>query len=429
MAKLEILTGKRKGAVIDLSDGEFDVGNRKSAVISIRDPWISYNHAKIHGQAGRFFIEDLGSSNGTWIDGKKIERHELSGKTLIYFGKTKVRFEGAEAPAASPAGEKPWWDEVIDGGAAPQQDAGTRARLKRLEAELAEERGMRRALERYFDLPEGSRIGDAAKAGELEKTVEELQTKLRDAEKGGGAEVEAAVAKATEDLRQDHMTKIVELEAKVQQAEGRAVDFENRLKDKTENAKAELERVRESLEQELSEAREALEQARAQAAGDGDADEALSQERERAAGLEKELGEARGKLRDAEEQLSATKAELEEAQAVPAAGGEGGEEVETLKSQLWAAVEEATKWKEDARQARDTLEEAQAEADKAKAEHAQVVQEIDEISMEQIEIEEELNLKLDLLRSKLAEATGQAEDEIKSQLEQEVAAATAEEED
>ncbi|HBP18184.1 MAG TPA: hypothetical protein DEA08_10380, partial [Planctomycetes bacterium] len=95
--------------MIDLSEGEFDIGNRKSAAISIRDPWISYNHAKIHGQGGRFFIEDLGSSNGTWIDSKKIERQELSGKTLIYFGKTKARFEGAEAPAAAAAGgDKPW---------------------------------------------------------------------------------------------------------------------------------------------------------------------------------------------------------------------------------------------------------------------------------------------------------------------------------
>jgi chromosome segregation ATPase len=413
VAKLEILTGKQQGTVIDLQDGDFDIGNRKSAQISIRDRWISYNHARISSSAGRFVIEDLGSSNGTWIDGEKIKRHELSGDTLIYLGKTKIRFEGAVAAAA--AGGQPWWDKVIDGeGDEGEQTGPQRARSKRLEAELAGERGMRRALERYFDLPEGSRIGDAAKAGALQTQVEELTSKLKDAEKGGGADTEAAVAEATERLRREHMSKVVELEARATSSESRAVELESRLGDKTTQSAKEVERVKESLQSEIEDLRGSLEEARKAASESAGGDEALQQERDRATTLEKDLGESRDRVRELEEQTSQLESTIADAKA---SGSEGaGEEIETLKTQLWAAVEEATKWKEDARQHKDSLEESQAEADKAKAEHAQVVQEIDEISMEQIEIEEELNLKVQILCDRLVEITDQDEDAVRADL-------------
>ncbi|MGE0708349.1 MAG: FHA domain-containing protein [Planctomycetota bacterium] len=433
MAKLEILTGKRKGEVIDLADGDNDIGNRKDAKIRIRDPWISYSHAKIVGAGGRFVLEDLGSSNGTWVNGEKVQRCELSGSTLIYLGKTKCRFQGEAAPVAAaapplgaPAGKdgQAWWDTVLEtGGASGGEESGpNRAKLMRLEAELAEERGMRRALERYFDLPEGARIGDAAKAGELQKKVEELEGKVKEAEKGG-AGVEAAVAEATGKLRTEHMTKVVELEGKLRAAETRAGDLDLRLKEKTEQAARELERVRESLQQEVEGLRGSLDEARQASAAQAGGDEALKQERERATTLERELGEARDRARSLEQDVSRLEGELDDARSAKAQGGEA--DVETLKTQLWAAVEEATKWKEEARQVKDSLEEAQAEADKAKAEHAQVVQEIDEISMEQIEIEEELNLKLRLLREQLAEATGQSEDDIDAQLDERLQAADA----
>lgn len=107
MAKLEVLSGKRKGKTYDVPDaGEVSIGNRKSAGITLRDPWISHKHAKISSDGGRFFIEDLGSSNGTWIDGEKVEKHELSGGQFVYFGKTKTRFlTGDEVAGPAPADE------------------------------------------------------------------------------------------------------------------------------------------------------------------------------------------------------------------------------------------------------------------------------------------------------------------------------------
>ncbi len=417
-AKLEFLSGKRKGDVFELAEGdEFGIGNRKSAKIRVRDPWISYKHAKICVDAGCFFIEDLGSSNGTWIDGQRIEREPLKPGMLLYLGKTKLKFLQDDPPQGSGGGA--WWDKVLEGSDQPQagavSDDASLAKIARLTAEVTEERGKRRALERFFDLPEETKIADAAKAGQLESRVQELESELKTAGSGGGAEVEAAVGEATERLRQDHMSQVVELEAKAKQAESQKIDFENRYKDKVESAKAELTKLKEGYEQELEELRQTLTDAREADGSDGD--EALQKERERAAQLEKDLAEARDLARQLEEAKAELQSELEEAKSAPSSSSDAeGEDPEELKSKVWAAVEEATRWKEEARQATDQLELAQAEAAEARAKHAEVVQEIDEISMEQIEIEEELNLQISLLKERLVEASGKSADEVDAEL-------------
>lgn len=420
MSKLEILSGKRQGAVVDLpTAGELEIGNRKSAGISIRDPWISYNHAKIVGQSGSFFIEDLGSSNGTWINGARVKRQQLGPNDLIYFGKTKVRFvsEGPapEEPAPAPTaagGEVPWWDRALQPGDGAASSGPDTARMRRLEDELHEERRMRRALERFLELPDGAAAaGDASRAGELEREVSDLRAKLAALDgQGGGADpaaVQAAVAEETEKLRREHMSKVVELEGRAAQAEARAVDFEARLKDKSEQVKKEVSRAKEKVQAELDEVKAALDEARKSAsemASGGDA--ALASERERGDRLERELEQWRSQAREHEERVEALERELGEAQAAAAKGG-GEEAVETLKSQLWAAVEEATKWKEEAAKA----EEHRAEAERWQEEHAKVLQEIDEISMEQIEIEDELNGKISALKERLGKYEEVEDDE------------------
>lgn len=413
-ARLEVLSGKGKGKVFDLpAAGEVDIGNRKAAKISIRDPWISYNHAKIVGEDGRLFIEDLGSSNGTWVDGAKIKRHELREGLLLYFGKTKVRVIGADAPAGAPAGggdERAWYDKALEGGAAGDA-ARAGPRVRKLEAELAEERRMCEALEKFLDLPTGSSVGDAARAGALEQQVRELQAKLEAASASGQGAAEAAQAleeerARAEKARREHMSKLVELEGKVQQAEAKAVDLESRLKQKTEQASKDVERAREKVQAELDELRSALEEARksnAELASGGD--DALAAERERGDRLEKELEEWRDKARATEERVVELERALEEAkqaaEAAAAAPSGPSEDVETIKSQLWAAVQEAAKWKEEAARAGD-------EAAQFKEEHAKVVAEIDEISMEQIEVEDELKRTIAALEERVRQLEGGA---------------------
>lgn len=52
----------------------FSVGRASVNDVTIADYVISRHHAAIHTAAGKFFIEDLGSTNGVKINGKKITR-------------------------------------------------------------------------------------------------------------------------------------------------------------------------------------------------------------------------------------------------------------------------------------------------------------------------------------------------------------------
>lgn len=393
--QLQVLSGKRQGFVLDIDGHEVvDVGNRKTAMLSIRDPWISWNHAKITLDGGKYYVEDTGSSNGTWVNGEKVKRRELRANDVIYFGKTKVKFAAGPAPAAAapaaatpaapatapaaPGAEaQPWWDRVIDGGAG---GAGADPGSKQLEQALRDERRMREALEKFLDVPRGTPLGDAAKAGQLEQRVRELERELAQARAtpAPAAQVEKVIdQEAMEKLRREHTTKTVELEARAQAAEAKAVDLDNRLKERSEQAKKEVARAREKLQGEIDELKKALDDARAAATGAAQGDAALQAARERGDRLEQELEQARTKALDAEKGADDARQELSSYQASSISESE---------------LERLTK----------ALEEARAEVEHWQAEHKRVVQEIDEISMEQIEIEDELNRKVRELEAKLA---------------------------
>ena len=75
-------------------EGErFLVGRDVSCDLTIDSARISRQHAVI--RVGNEFIEleDLGSSNGTWFGGKRIERHHLRDGDEVLFGDTAVRVE------------------------------------------------------------------------------------------------------------------------------------------------------------------------------------------------------------------------------------------------------------------------------------------------------------------------------------------------
>ncbi|MHC4831683.1 MAG: FHA domain-containing protein, partial [Planctomycetota bacterium] len=105
MPKLHILSGKRQGDVIDVQAGSqpLVIGNRKSAQISIRDPWVSWDHASLSFDGQTFVLEDLNSSNGTYVNQKRVQKVPLNDQDTMWFGKTKCRFflNDATAPAAS----------------------------------------------------------------------------------------------------------------------------------------------------------------------------------------------------------------------------------------------------------------------------------------------------------------------------------------
>lgn len=62
---------ERRGRTFELTD-EMTVGRAPGCAVSIEDPLISQLHARIFRRDGQFFIEDLGSTNSTYLNRKKV---------------------------------------------------------------------------------------------------------------------------------------------------------------------------------------------------------------------------------------------------------------------------------------------------------------------------------------------------------------------
>ena len=58
-----------------------------------RDPLVSGHHARIVRRGSTFYLEDLGSRNGTYVGGHRVhERIPIGPGTLITVGQTQIEF-------------------------------------------------------------------------------------------------------------------------------------------------------------------------------------------------------------------------------------------------------------------------------------------------------------------------------------------------
>jgi len=57
---------------VKLKPNSYTIGRDPDCDIVIADPFVSRRHAKIFYRDNRWFIEDVGSRNGTYVDGEDI---------------------------------------------------------------------------------------------------------------------------------------------------------------------------------------------------------------------------------------------------------------------------------------------------------------------------------------------------------------------
>jgi ABC transport system ATP-binding/permease protein len=72
VARLTIKTGPDSGKVVELPQGELVIGRSAPADLIITHPEVSRQHARLFFQQDIYFLEDLGSSNGTFINGQQL---------------------------------------------------------------------------------------------------------------------------------------------------------------------------------------------------------------------------------------------------------------------------------------------------------------------------------------------------------------------
>jgi hypothetical protein len=77
--------------------GEFivTVGRMPESTVVLADPNVSRNHAEVRPQGDGYVVIDLGSTNGTRVNGVRISEHTLRDGDEIMFGNTRVMFSAS----------------------------------------------------------------------------------------------------------------------------------------------------------------------------------------------------------------------------------------------------------------------------------------------------------------------------------------------
>ncbi|MGZ6141848.1 MAG: FHA domain-containing protein, partial [Myxococcales bacterium] len=124
MPSLRILSGSLENQEIELTPDAMTVGRSSACNIKIGDAGVSSKHAKIWCEDGEYYLMDLGSTNGTFVNDKDVDREKLTDGDVITFGMTKAAFVGDKPkPRASPARAP-----AAPAGRAPQRGAQPAAR-------------------------------------------------------------------------------------------------------------------------------------------------------------------------------------------------------------------------------------------------------------------------------------------------------------
>jgi predicted component of type VI protein secretion system len=109
--RLVVSMGPNPGKVFELNMDSMSIGREASNDIVIQDPELSRNHARISRRGGAFVLEDLGSTNGTFINRQRITSpRTLAPGDEIGLGENVVivlQGEGAAPTVAAPARPAP----------------------------------------------------------------------------------------------------------------------------------------------------------------------------------------------------------------------------------------------------------------------------------------------------------------------------------
>lgn len=104
-ALLVVRRGPNAGARFLLDADVTTVGRHPDADIFLDDVTVSRRHAEFLRHGSRFEVKDLGSLNGTYFDGTRIDIASLGDRSEVQVGKFRLTFYASRADLASAAGK------------------------------------------------------------------------------------------------------------------------------------------------------------------------------------------------------------------------------------------------------------------------------------------------------------------------------------
>jgi len=86
------LQGSQRGELFTLSPHS-SIGTDPACTVVLHDKFMSGKHAEIKAEGGVWVLKDCGSTNGTYVNDKRVDKHELVDNDLVKFGGSLVKFK------------------------------------------------------------------------------------------------------------------------------------------------------------------------------------------------------------------------------------------------------------------------------------------------------------------------------------------------
>jgi len=84
--------GGRAGESFSVDEERMSIGRTPDAAVFLDDVTVSRNHALLVRRSDGYYIDDLGSLNGTYVNRRRIESHRLADGDEIQIGKYKLSY-------------------------------------------------------------------------------------------------------------------------------------------------------------------------------------------------------------------------------------------------------------------------------------------------------------------------------------------------
>lgn len=97
LAYLVVREGNDRGKQVALGRQNVVVGRSLKSALQLSDETVSRQHARLEYEAGSHVIVDLGSTNGTFVNGKRVDRRRLSPGDRIVLGRTRLVYQAGKA--------------------------------------------------------------------------------------------------------------------------------------------------------------------------------------------------------------------------------------------------------------------------------------------------------------------------------------------
>ena len=93
MPHLVFVAGPNAGRRYKLGEGDYIIGRRSDCQIFVPDMRVSRQHARLRRENGHWQLEDLGSNNGTFVNGSRIQQAQIKHQDEIQIANNRIRVE------------------------------------------------------------------------------------------------------------------------------------------------------------------------------------------------------------------------------------------------------------------------------------------------------------------------------------------------